>query len=226
MEVEEETPMEEGAAATTLPDDEEIHNREEYHQQLRRVVGVGSDDADGDTTPLGFSPHPLDELQALWSLLTAGEFLARVGHFLRIISQIMEEVGYMIETLSRRHRTNPEEEGDETNLVQEEKRRKPGTHRRRTTMEGGKGYAKWRRTSKFQQCSSSASYGGQKYQTRPDSEGGTPYGGGLGYHGGGGKMHRMALAEGAQPTTKGEIIGSKLYGLPGDGGRKCQQKHC
>ena len=57
VEVEEETPTEEGAAATTLPDDEEIHNREEHYQQLRRVVGVGSD-ADGDTTPLEFfAPH-------------------------------------------------------------------------------------------------------------------------------------------------------------------------
>ena len=114
-----------------LPDDEEIHRREEHYQQLPQVVGVGGE-ADGDTTPLGFSSHSLDEIQAIWSPLAAGELLARVGHFVRILSQILEEVGYMAEALARRHRGNPEEEGDETNLVQGEKRRKPGTHRRRT----------------------------------------------------------------------------------------------
>ena len=46
----------------------------------------------------------------------------------------------MTETLSRRHRENPEEEEDKTNLVHGEKRRKPGTHRRRSaTMEEGDG---------------------------------------------------------------------------------------
>ena len=95
----------------------------------------------GTPRPLNFSPHTLDELQALWSPLTAGELLARVGHLLRILSQMMEEVGYMAETFSRRHRSNPEEEGDETNLAQGEKRRKPGTHRRRTAVE--EGHAKW-----------------------------------------------------------------------------------
>ena len=128
VEAEEEALEEEEAPATTLPDDEEIHNREEHYQQLRRVVGVGSD-ADGDATPLGFSSHTLDELQALWSPLTAGELLAPVGHFLRIISQMMEEVGFLAETLSCGQIW--------------EKRRKPGTHRPRTGG-GGKEHAKWR----------------------------------------------------------------------------------
>ena len=114
--MEEETPEEE-TPATTLPGDEEILNREEHYQQLRRVVGMGSD-ADGEEAPLGFSSHTLDEVQALWDPLTAGELLARVGHFLRIASQMMEEVGYMAELISRGHRPTSEEEGDATNLVQ------------------------------------------------------------------------------------------------------------
>ena len=37
--------------------------------------------------------------QALWDPLTAGELLARVGHFIRSMSQMMEEVGYLAEVL-------------------------------------------------------------------------------------------------------------------------------
>ena len=106
---------------------EEIHRREEQYQQLRQVVGVGGD-VDGDTTPLGFSSNTVDELQALWSPVSAGEML---GHFVRIVSKMMEEVGFMAEALARRHRGNPDQEGDEVNLVQVENRRKLGTHRRR-----------------------------------------------------------------------------------------------
>ena len=82
-----------------LPDDAEIHHREEDYQELRRVIGIGSE-ADGDTTPAGFSPDTLDTLQALWTPLSAGELLSRIGHFLRIVRQMMDEVGYMTE----RHR--------------------------------------------------------------------------------------------------------------------------
>ena len=117
VEVEEEAPTGGEEASTPLPDDEEIHRREEHYQQLRQVVGVVGE-VDGDTTPLGFSSHTLDELQALWSPLSAGELLARVGHFLRIISQMMEEVGYMAEALAGQHRGNPDEEcGGNTNLL-------------------------------------------------------------------------------------------------------------
>ena len=77
VEVEEEAPPEGGATSTTLPD-EEIHNGEEHFQQLRQVVGVGSE-SDEDTTPLGFSPHSLDELQALWTRLAAGNSWLKWG---------------------------------------------------------------------------------------------------------------------------------------------------
>ena len=43
----------------------------------------------------------------------------------------------MAETLSRGHRPTPEKEEDVTNLVQEERRHKPGSHRRRTPVEEG-----------------------------------------------------------------------------------------
>ena len=46
------------------------------------------------------------------------ELLARVGNFLRIVSQMMEEVGYMAEQIARGHRPALGEEEDVTNLVQ------------------------------------------------------------------------------------------------------------
>ena len=64
MEAEEEEPAEEEETSAPLPDEEEIHRREECYQQLRQVVGVGG--GDGKTTPL------LDGLQALWTPRSAG----------------------------------------------------------------------------------------------------------------------------------------------------------
>ena len=131
--VEEETPGE-GAPATTLPDDEEILNREEHYQRLRRAMGV-SNNAHEEEAALGFSSRALDEVQNLKDPLTAGELLARLGHFLRIVSQMMEEVGYMAELIAQGHRPTPEEEGDETNLVQGTKRFTPASYRRRAPGE-------------------------------------------------------------------------------------------
>ena len=91
------------------------------------MVGNGSD---GDSAPLGFSPHTLDELQDLWTPLSAGELLARVGHFLRIMSQMMEEVAYMTETLAQRHRESTEEG------LQGGKRHNPGSPHRRRAEQG------------------------------------------------------------------------------------------
>ena len=91
---------EEGAeGAEALPDDEEIHYREEHYQELRRTMGVGNE-ADGDTAP----PATLAAIQELWTPVSAGELLSRVDHFLGIVSQMMEEVGYMMETPARGHR--------------------------------------------------------------------------------------------------------------------------
>ena len=53
----------------------------------------------GGEAPLGFSSDTLDQVQALWDPLMAGELLARVAHFIRIMSQMMEEVGYLTEVL-------------------------------------------------------------------------------------------------------------------------------
>ena len=53
---------------------------------------------------LGFCSDTPDRVQALWDLLTAGELLAQLGHIIRIMSQMMEEVGYLAELLSRGHR--------------------------------------------------------------------------------------------------------------------------
>ena len=82
--VDEEAPGE-AAPTTTLPDDEEIIRREEHDQRLRRAMGA-SNTMDGDEAALGFSSQLLDEIQNLWDPLTAGELLARLGHFLRIVS--------------------------------------------------------------------------------------------------------------------------------------------
>ena len=91
---------------------------------------IGSE-TDGDNAPLGFSPDALDALQAPWTPLSPGELLSRVAHFLRIISQIMEEVGYMTETLALGHRGEAPAEGDEQSLMQGRKRHKQGGHGRR-----------------------------------------------------------------------------------------------
>ena len=124
----------EAAPTTTLPDDEEITNREEHYQQLRRAMGV-SNTTDGEDPALGFSSHSLDKIQNHWDPLPAGELLARLGHFLRTVSQMMEEVGYMAELMARGHRPTPEEEGDEANLMQGTKRPRPPSHRRRALEE-------------------------------------------------------------------------------------------
>ena len=83
----------EAAPTTTLPDDEEIICREEHYQRLRGAMGV-SNTTDGEEAALELSSHSLHEIQNLWDPLTARELLARLGHFLRIVSQMMEEVGY------------------------------------------------------------------------------------------------------------------------------------
>ena len=111
------------APPDALPDDEEIERREEHYQRLRRTIGVGTEDEESGNAPLGFNPATLDEVQTLWDPLTAGELLARVGHFLRVVSQMMEEIGYMAEVLSRGHRPGPDPEHDATNLMQGMKRK-------------------------------------------------------------------------------------------------------
>ena len=56
-------------------------------------------------TPLHLaSCQPLSAIQELWTPLSAGELLSRIGHFLRRVSQMMDEVGYITETLARIHR--------------------------------------------------------------------------------------------------------------------------
>ena len=90
-------------------------------------MGMG-DTREGDEAPLGFSSDTLDQVQALWSPLTAGVLLARVGRFLRIMSQMMEEVGYLTEVLSRGHREVPPHH-DSTTLMQRGKRPQPATQR-------------------------------------------------------------------------------------------------
>ena len=92
---EEETRPRNDVPPAALPDDEEIDRREEHYQRLRRTIGVGTEDDEAENAPLGFPLNTLDKIQALRNPLTAGELLARVGHFLRIVSQVMEEVGYM-----------------------------------------------------------------------------------------------------------------------------------
>ena len=123
-----------GEPTTALPD-EEIQRREEHYQELRSTMGMG-DTHEGDEAPLAFSSDTLDQVQALWSPLTAGMLLARVGHFLRIMSQMMEEVGYLTEVLSPGHREVPPDDGS-TTLMQREKRPQPATQRRRTPQETG-----------------------------------------------------------------------------------------
>ena len=103
---------------------------------MRRTIGVGTEDDESENAPLGFDPATLDEVQTLWDPLTAGELLARVGHFLRIMSQMMEEVGYMAEILSRGHRPGPDPEHDATNLMQSMKRHLSAGDRRRSSGGG------------------------------------------------------------------------------------------
>ena len=124
------------APPDALPDDEEIERREEHYQRLRRTIGVGTEDDESENAPIGFSPATLDEMQTLWDPLAAGELLARVGHFLRIMSQMMEEVGYMAEILSRGHRPSPDPEHDTTNLMQGMKRHLSAGDRRRSSGGG------------------------------------------------------------------------------------------
>ena len=73
--------MQRGGSRLLLPDDEEIQRREEHYQRLRREIGVG--EASNGTEAPDFSSDALDRVQALWDPLTAGELLARVGHFIR-----------------------------------------------------------------------------------------------------------------------------------------------
>ena len=68
--------------------------------------------------PPGFPPATLTAIEDLWSPFGAGALLARVGHLLRILSQMMEEVGYIAETKARTHRQEAPEEGDEQALMQ------------------------------------------------------------------------------------------------------------
>ena len=121
-------------APTTLPDDEEITRREEHYQNLRCTIGVGAEGEEPENAPLGFHADTLEAIQAQWDPFSAGELLARVGHFLRIISQMMEEIGYMAEVISRGHR--PQTEGDATNLMQGTKRPLPAGDRRRVPERG------------------------------------------------------------------------------------------
>ena len=102
----EDVEAEKGEPSTTLPDNEEIRRREERYQSLRREIGVG-EASNGTEAPLHFSSDTLDRVQAPWDPLTAGELLARVGHFIRIMSQMMEEVGYLTELVARGHRERP-----------------------------------------------------------------------------------------------------------------------
>ena len=167
-----------GAGAQTappdaLPDDEEIERREEHYQRLRRTIGVGTEDDESENAPLGFDPATLDEVQTLWDPLTAGELLARVGHFLRIVSQMMEEVGYMAEILSRGH------------LSAGDRRRSSGGG-----METGGGDEE----DTVEMLSSpigSTDHDKAHHKTRPSAEGGEPHGGGLGHHESGGKMSSL-----------------------------------
>ena len=133
MEGEAENGPRSAAAPTTLPDDEEINRREEHYQNLRRIIGVGAEGEEPENAPLGFHADT-EAIQAQWDPLSAGELLARVGHFLRIISQMMEEIGYMAEVISRGHR--PHTEGDATNLMQATKRPLPAGDRRRASEKG------------------------------------------------------------------------------------------
>ena len=111
-----------GGATNALPDDEEFQRREEHSQRLMRsTMGMG-EAHDGGEAPLGFSSDTLDQVQTLWDPLAAGELLARVGHFIRIMSQMMEEVGYLTESLSRGHREAPKPDDDTTTLMQRGKR--------------------------------------------------------------------------------------------------------
>ena len=93
-----------------------------------------SESEEPENAPLGFHADTLEAIQAQWDPLSAGELLARVGHFLRIISQMMEEIGYMAEVISRGHRTQTE--GDATNLMQGTKRPLPAGDRRRGPARG------------------------------------------------------------------------------------------
>ena len=99
-------------------------------------MGMGDTHEGDDEAILGFSSDTLDQVQALWSPLTAGELLARVGHFLRIVSQLMVEVGYLTEVLSEGHQEVPPH-NDSTTLMQRGKRPQPATQRRRTPHETG-----------------------------------------------------------------------------------------
>ena len=109
LEGEEEPGPRSAVAPTTLPD-EEITRREEHYQTLRRSIGVGTESDKSENAPLGFHADTLEAIQAQWDPLSAGELLARVGHFLRIVSHMMEEIGYMTEVISRRgHRPQSEE---------------------------------------------------------------------------------------------------------------------
>ena len=134
MEGEEENGPRSAVAPTTLPDDEEINRREEHYQNLRCTIGVGAEGEEPENAPLGFHADTLEAIQAQWDPLSAGELLARAGHFLRIISQMMEEIGYMAEVISRGHR--PQTEGDATNLMQGTKRPLPAGDRRRASERG------------------------------------------------------------------------------------------
>ena len=130
------------APLDALPNDEEIERRKEHYQRLRRTIGVGTEDDESENAPIGFNLATSDEMQTLWDPLTAGELLARVGHFLRIMSQMMEEVGYMAEILSKAHRPGQDPEHDATILMQGMKRQLSAGDRRRSSgggMETGEG---------------------------------------------------------------------------------------
>ena len=83
-----------------MPDDEEIQRREEHSQRLRNAIGVG-EASDGVEAPLGFllghagpGPSPVGSSDS-------GRTLSPSRSLIRIMSQMMEEVGYLTELLSR-----------------------------------------------------------------------------------------------------------------------------
>ena len=80
-------------------------------------MGVGNA-AKEDSAPPGLSPATLTAIQELWTPLSAVELLSRIGHVLQIVSQMMDEVGYMKETFARTHRKGELGEGDQHNLMQ------------------------------------------------------------------------------------------------------------
>ena len=82
---------EEDEETGVLLDDKEIHYREDYYQELRHTMGIATME-EADSAPARFPPPTLEAIQYLCAPLSAGELLSRLGHFLRLMGPMMDEV--------------------------------------------------------------------------------------------------------------------------------------